>query len=223
VRTKLCFTHIIRIDVKHQPKQIPLMNSLPKVLFTIFVLSFLIESTQAQNRIVKNFTLLNAVTSQNVSLSDYANQKAIVVIFTSNYCPYSRLYEERIKNLSTEYQGKGVQFILINPNSPLSSKDDSIEEMIAKAKSANFTFPYLADKDQAVGNIFGATKTPEAFVVTNASNQYSIHYSGAIDDNPQVPSDVKIHYLKDAIDAILANRSPSTRSSRATGCMIKKK
>lgn len=197
------------------------MNIKSAIFYILLWIS--IFSVKAQgNAKVKDFTLLNTVDNQQVSLSDFSDKKGVVVIFTSNYCPYSKLYEDRIEGLASEYSNKGIQFLLINPNNPQSSKDDSIEEMAKKARERGYKFPYLADKEQKVAKMFGASKTPEAFVLKSSSNQFNIIYRGKIDNNPQVASDVSSFYLKDAIEAILNNKEVATTSERPTGCMIKR-
>ena len=176
----------------------------------------------AQKSKVTDFTLLNTVNNQQVSLSDFSGAKGVVVIFTSNYCPYSKLYEERVVEMANNYSSRGISFILINPNNPISAKDDSVEEMAKKARESGYGFPYLADKGQQVQDMFGASKTPEAFLLKPANGGFNVIYSGAIDDNPQVADDVSDNYLKNAIDALLNNKNPIVKNMRPTGCMIKK-
>lgn len=180
-------------------------------------------SALAQNgKSISNFSLLNTVDNNQISLSNFQNNKGIVIIFTSNFCPYSKLYEDRIEALASEFSAKGVQFILINPNNPTASKDDSVEEMAKQAKEKGFRFPYLADKDQKVANTLGASKTPEVFLLKPTSSSFTVVYSGALDDNPQVPGDVSKAYLKDAINSLLSGKPIAKAWERPTGCMIKK-
>ena len=176
---------------------------------------------QAQTRKVENFSLPDALSGQQVSLADFGNRKAVVVLFTSNFCPYSKLYEERFASLVKAYEGQDVAFIMINPNNPAESKEDSMEAMQAKVQSWNLNIPYLADKNQQVASHFGASKTPEVFVLSNKSGRFAVAYSGAIDDNPQVAQDVSRNYLKQAIDAVLKGKAVSTPNKRPVGCMIK--
>lgn len=191
-------------------------------LSIVFLLSLFISLTlQAQDRRIENFSLPDARSGKSISLNDYQNHKVLVVLFTSNHCPYSRLYEERFTALVKEYAGKDVAFIVINPNDPRESRDDSREEMQTKARSWGIDVPYLADENQEAARIFGASKTPEIFVLSNSSGRFSIAYSGAIDDNPQVARDVNQHYAKQAIDAVLQGKIVNTPQKRPVGCMIK--
>lgn len=175
-----------------------------------------------QSRSIQDFTLKNAVNGEEFSLSSYQDAGAIVVIFTSNYCPYSKLYEERIQNLAGSYQNQGIRFILINPNNPERSKVEGIQKMAEKAQAASFEFPYLSDSEQKVADMFGAEKTPEAFLLKNEKRAFRVVYRGAIDDNPQVASDVGRKYLKEAIDKLLLNHTVEESDIRPTGCVIRR-
>lgn len=172
---------------------------------------------------IENFALVNAADRNTVSLSDYKSEKAIVIIFTSNYCPFAKLYEDRILNLITQFQGKGTQFLLINSNTSLDHLDDSVEEMARRAKEKSYTVPYLADKEQKVATLFKATKTPEVFVLQNTgSGTFILKYRGAIDDNPQVVQEVTANYLRDAIVAAMNRKNLSYAEKRPVGCAIQK-
>lgn len=177
---------------------------------------------QTGNRI-DNFTLTNTVTNQPVSLSDFAREKGVVIIFTSNYCPYAKLYEGRITALASEFDGQGMKFLLINSNTSADDVEDTVEEMAKYAREKGWRIPYLADKEHKVSQMFGATKTPEAFVLQNTGNgAFILKYRGAIDDNPQVASAVSTSYLRDAVAAVLNKKNLGLVEKRPTGCMIKK-
>lgn len=192
---------------------------------TLFLIAVLIvDKAEGQTKSsVNDFTLVNTVDNQSVSLSSFSNKKGIAIIFTSDFCPYSKLYETRIGDLAQEFSNKDIQFILINPNNPLVSQEDAVEKMAKNAKEKGYRFPYLADKEQKVANIFGATKTPEVYLLQPSGTRFNIVYSGAIDDNPQVATDVDKHYLKDAITNLLEGKSIAPKYQRPTGCIIKKR
>jgi peroxiredoxin len=166
---------------------------------------------------VSDFTLKGA-DNQKMSLSNFANSKTVVLVFTNNHCPYAKLYENRLVTLSSTYSTRGVQFIFVNPGVGVGDGSDTIQDMAAK----NYNFPYLADEGQRLSARFGATKTPEVFVLHNSGGDFILKYKGAIDDNPQVEDGVKSNYLKNVIDEVLANKTVTTLDKRATGCLIKK-
>jgi thiol-disulfide isomerase/thioredoxin len=156
---------------------------------------------------VKDFTIL----------ADYGSMKAVAVIFMNPNCPNSRLYETRLSNLASAYKAKGVNFIFIN--APISMQDAG--EASDKA-AANSTLNMLADSDQKLSKQFGATRTPEAFVLHNVNGSFVLKYKGAIDDNPQLEASVKEAYLRNALDAVVANRAVPVAEKRAVGCMVKR-
>ncbi len=180
----------------------------------VFVIVILSATVQAQE--VKNFTLLNTRDGKEVSLSDYASSKAIVIIFTSHECPFDNYYKDRIKELIRNYAGR-AQFLLINSNT---EEQESAEQMAIHY--TDLTVPYLADKKQVVMTNFNAKKTPEAFVITASGGKFNISYQGAIDDNPQAAKDVRQFFLKDAIDKVLSGQKVEMPTQRATGCTIRK-
>lgn len=198
------------------------------MLYSIFLVISLFYSDPFQESKgtpiqIGNFTLPNIVSGNNFSLSEFNDSKAIVVIFTSNYCPYAKLYNDRVNSLIQRYKSKGVSFVLINSNDPTKSNADNLNNMSEKAAELETKIPYLIDSDQEVADMFGAHKTPEVFLLTpSSSNQYKIAYKGAIDDNPQVASDVNHHFLQEAIEDILRGSRPEQLSVHPTGCMIKR-
>lgn len=166
-----------------------------------------------------DFSLKN-VDGKMVSLSDYKDVKGYIVVFTCNHCPYAQLYEQRIIDLHNKYNSRGFPVIAINPNSPAIVEEDSYEEMQKRARQKHYPFAYLFDEDQTVYPQFGATRTPHVFVLDSAR---VVRYIGAIDDNPELPSMAKNHWVESAVDAMLRGEKPINEFTRAIGCTIKKK
>ncbi|MGD9993497.1 MAG: thioredoxin family protein [Salinivirgaceae bacterium] len=169
-----------------------------------------------------NFTLKN-IDDKMVSLSDYANEKGVVVIFTCNHCPYSVAYEDRIVALDKKYKKKGFPVVAINPNDPTDYPEDSFENMKVRAKEKGFTFPYLIDEKQEVYPVYGATKTPHVYLLKNKNGKFVVKYIGAIDNNSKDAAKVTEAYLANAIDALLAGNKPNPDLTKAVGCSIKPK
>lgn len=192
------------------------------MLTYIFFFSFFATNPVTQSvSEVKAFTLTNAVNDQAFSLASLQDKDAVVVIFSSNDCPYDKLYHNRIENLLDAYQDQNVAFVLINSNNPDRSPEDAPDLMAKKIKDLRWNVPYLIDHEQQVAGMFGAQKTPEAFVLKYLNNSFQILYSGSIDDNPQVATDVSNNYLKQALDATLAGEPILIDHTYPTGCMIR--
>ena len=125
------------------------------------LLSFVSAMTFGQQ--LTDFKLVNVVNDQPVSSDTYPSCSGLVVIFTSNMCPYDEYYRARIAKLASSYTDK-VPVLLVNSQpDPAESK----ENMSKKAKQANWSIPYLEDKNQTLMTALDAKKTAEAFLLKN--------------------------------------------------------
>ncbi len=170
--------------------------------------------------VATDFYLPN-VDGEMVSLADFEDAKGFILIFTCNTCPYSVAYEDRIIALDKVYKSKGYPVIAINPNDPAAIDGDDLADMKVRATEKGFSFPYLQDVGQQVYPQYGATKTPHVFVLQKEGNNNIVRYIGAIDDSSRKPNKVKKRYVEQAVDALLAGKSPSTTTTKAIGCSIK--
>lgn len=148
------------------------------------------------------------------SLDDLKEAKAVVVVFTCNHCPVAVAYEDRLIQLTRDYQDKGVAVVAINVNN---LEEDKLPAMKRRAQSKGFNFPYLYDPTQLIGRAYGATVTPHVFLL---DGERKLAYKGAIDDNMNADK-VTRHYLREALDAVLSGKSPSTPITQQRGCSIK--
>jgi peroxiredoxin len=165
-----------------------------------------------------DFVALPGVDGRKYSLGDFAGQKALIIVFSCNHCPYVQAYEDRINAIAREYGPKGVALIAINANDVTAYPDDNFEEMVKRARQKGFVFPYVRDETQRVASAYGAECTPEVFIVDRAG---TICYHGGIDDNYGEPDRVTVHYLRNAIEDVIAERRIAQPETRAMGCSIK--
>jgi peroxiredoxin len=160
-------------------------------------------------------------------LSDYSSAKVLAVVFESNHCPMSILYEERIRKIHEDYRSKGVALVAINPNNPgavrldeqgYTDVSDSLEEMKIRSAFRKRQWPFLYDGEtQATAAKFGAVATPHIFVFDQSRR---LQYQGRIDDSVR-PDLVKSHDARNAIDALLAGRPVPVQNTGAFGCATK--
>lgn len=169
---------------------------------------------------VADFKLKN-VDGKMIALSDYKDKKGLIVIFDCNTCPYSKAYNDRIKELHKSYSSKGFPVVTINANDPAKSPGDSFEKMVDQAKSKGYDFPYLIDESQSVAKAFGATNTPHVFVLKKEGKDFKVAYIGAIDNNSRDASSADQKYVEDAVNAILSGKEVPTSKTKAIGCTIK--
>ena len=174
---------------------------------------------------VADFQLQN-VDGRTIGLADYRAQKGVIVVFTSNHCPFSKAYEDRMLALDRKFAPMGYPVLAIMPNDPAAYEEDSFENMKARARDRNYSFPYTIDATQAVAKAFGASRTPQVFVLkkvrgADGSDRFVMDYSGAIDDNPQDAAGVQKRYADDAVTALIAGRPVAQPVTKAIGCGIK--
>jgi peroxiredoxin len=150
------------------------------------------------------------------SLSDLSDKEVVVVAFTCNSCPYAVDYQERLKELASNYSASDskVAVVAINVNAVPA---DSFEKMQERAEEVKFNFAYLFDESQQIAKDFGAGRTPEFFVL---NKERKIVYMGAFDDNTK-PADVKKHYVEDAIVATLKAEKVLVSETPPVGCAIR--
>ena len=151
-------------------------------------------------------------------LSHFADKPVLGIIFMCNHCPYVKATIDRMIALQRDYESRGVQLVGINANETRNYPEDDLAHMVQWAKAKQFNFPYLRDETQAVARAYGAERTPHIFLF---DHDRKLRYTGALDDNTQDPSKVTRRYLRDAIDALLANRPVGESQTSAMGCSIK--
>jgi peroxiredoxin len=146
-------------------------------------------------------------------LADLKDAKAVVVVFTCNHCPVAKAYEDRLIALQKDYHDQGVEIAAINVNN---MEADKLPAMKKRAEDKGFEFAYLYDPSQAIGRAFGATVTPHAFVL---DGKRRVAYMGAIDDDMNADKATS-HYVRDALDAVLAGKAVATAETEPSGCGI---
>jgi len=161
------------------------------------------------------------------SPTEYADSPVLAVVFISNHCPASQLYEARIKGIVEDYRDRGVELIAIAPNGPAavaprelnySDVGDSFEDMQIRAAHRNFTFPYLYDGEtQSISHQFGPKVTPHIYLF---DQDRTLRYEGRI-DNHMRQERVTTHDARNAIDALLAGDAIGDPSTPVFGCSTK--
>ena len=163
------------------------------------------------------------------SLADFKDAKLLAVIFTCNHCPTAQYYEERIKQLVTDYKPKNVAFVAISPNDAdngvrpdelgYTDLSDSLAEMKIRAEHKQFNFPYLygGGELEAASRAYGPIATPHVFVFDAARK---LRYSGRIDDSEREKF-VRTRDLRLSLDALLEGKEPPVAQTKVVGCSTK--
>ncbi|WP_245189560.1 redoxin domain-containing protein [Lunatimonas salinarum] len=198
-----------------------LVNTMKKALrILVFGLVCLHLVGEAEAQRLSDIELQDAVSGEVFSLKEYRSSKAVVLIFSSLGCPFSKLYEARINKLYEEYAVQGFVFAMVNPHAGQGS-GESLADMADRAAQKGYLMPYLMDTEQKMTRYLEVTKIPEAVVISNGPTGYSVVYKGAIDNNPQSAESAQMKYLESALGNILARKNPSPASTRAVGCNVR--
>jgi peroxiredoxin len=168
------------------------------------------------------FNNLPATDGKSYSMSDF-KEDVLVVVFLANHCPWVRGGERDLIQTVNDFKGKNVRFIAIGVNL---RNEDVLPAMKERAVKAGYNFLYLHDPSQEIGRQFGATHTPEYFVL---NKERRIVYTGLLTNSPAVMEgsspryvngEPKDFYVRDAINDALAGRSVAVTETRAQGCTV---
>ena len=164
------------------------------------------------------FSLTN-VDGQVVTLEDFADSRALLVMFICNHCPYVIHVAEQLAVLGNEYMQQGVGIVAVSANDISTHPADSPEQMVREAEERGYPFPYLYDEDQSVAKAYRAACTPDFFVF---DRNKQLTYRGQLDDSrPDSGIPVTGTDLRTALDATLAGRPVPDPQKPSLGCNIK--
>jgi peroxiredoxin len=196
-----------------------------KVLLSLAVLALSVPAF-AENKVVHigdkapTFSGIPAVAPNgeqtSLSLPDL-KEDVVVLVFLANHCPAVQACDDRIIDFVSDYKDKPVKLVAFAVSDMEQDKLPGIKKHI-KDKTINYTYGY--DETQAIGKAYGAVVTPHFFVLDKARN---IRYIGAMDDNVFSEDKAKKQYVRDAVDALLAGKTPEVTETSPKGCGIKYK
>ena len=147
-----------------------------------------------------------------------ASNKLTVAAFLGVECPLAKLYASRLQDIGSEFGNSKIQVIGINAN-----QQDALGEMQHFARKFNIDYPLLKDPGNKIADAFGATRTPEVFLLDQDLN---VVYQGAIDDQYHYgvqKTKASEHYLRDAIEQSLAGEPVQRPYTTPVGCIIGRK
>ena len=166
-----------------------------------------------------DFALLDTVSGKEIALADIQSDKATVVMFTCNHCPYVLHVNDQLVKLANDYMSKGVAFVAISSNDVENYPQDSPEKMKVLAEEVGYPFPYLYDATQVVAKAYDAACTPDFYVF---DGELKLRYRGRLcASRPNTDVPVTGEDLRAAIDAVLANEAVTELQYPSAGCNIK--
>ncbi len=118
-----------------------------------------------------------------VSLEDFQQAQALLVIFMCNHCPFVKHVADELASLGKEYQAKGVAVVAISSNDVDNYPQDGPDEMKKEAEDRGYTFPYLYDATQEVAKNYKAACTPDFYVF---DAEQKLAYRGQLDESRRI-------------------------------------
>jgi len=160
------------------------------------------------------------VSGSEISIADAKKQNGLLVLFSSNACPFVLQWEGRYNDLKAWADKNKVGMVVLNSNHQKRDGDDSFEAMKKHSEEKGYKFSYVLDDESIIANAYGGQTTPHAFVF---NSKMELVYKGGIDDNYKSAADVKEPYVKNAIAEIAAGKPVSVAETKPVGCSIKRK
>jgi len=165
------------------------------------------------------FSLTDAVSGRTYSLDGFTGNKALLVMFICNHCPYVKLIKEELARYAADYMPKGVAIVAISSNDVENYPDDSPEKMKEDAEKFGYPFPYLYDETQDIAKAYKAACTPDFFLF---NEKHELVYRGQFDD-ARPKNDIKPtgKDLREATEQLLAGEPVPEEQTPSIGCNIK--
>ena len=166
-----------------------------------------------------DFNLTDVISGKSYKLSDFDDNKALLVMFICSHCPYVMHIEEKLTEVANSYLDKEVGVVAISSNDPDYESEDGPVGLKKQANKLGFNFPYLFDETQEVSKKYSAACTPDLFVF---DEDQKLTYRGQFDDSrPGNGKPVTGEDLKETIDATLSGKPVDTDQKPSSGCNIK--
>jgi thiol-disulfide isomerase/thioredoxin len=172
----------------------------------------------ALGTVAKDFRLPDVVSGKAISLDDFADKRALLVMFICVHCPYVQHVKKELAQIGQDY-GKAVGIVAINSNDVAAYPDDSPKNMLKMALELGFAFPFCYDETQEIARAYTAVCTPDIFLF---DHERRLVYRGQI-DGARPGNDVPVSGgdLRAALDALLSDRPISEHQRPSLGCNIK--
>ena len=148
-------------------------------------------------------------------LSDHRTAKGTVIAMTSATCPVSKRYIHSLAQLEKDLREQNIALILVNPFT-----SESADEIKAQLAEAKVTATYVHDQEKTFAAALDAQTTTEVFLIDSTR---TLIYRGALDDQYGIDYNLdapRVHYLRDAVTAMLAGQQPHIAATAAPGCEL---
>lgn len=165
------------------------------------------------------FNLPDVVSGEIISLSNFADKKALLVMFICQHCPFVKHIKAELAQLGKDYFNSELGIVAISANDANNYPDDAPESLKAMATELGFKFPLCYDESQGTAKAYTAACTPDFFLFDAA---HQLVYRGQLDESrPSNGKPVTGEDLRAAIEIVLANKPINGEQKPSIGCNIK--
>ena len=166
-----------------------------------------------------DFKLLDTITDHLITLNEIRGERGTLIMFICNHCPFVKHVNDELVRLANDYRPLGFGFAAINSNDIQNYPEDNPENMKENASKHQFSFPYLFDGTQEIAKKYDAACTPDFFLF---DSELKLVYRGQLDNSrPGNGIHPSGRDIREAMDAILANRPVTATQKPSIGCNIK--
>lgn len=166
-----------------------------------------------------DFELPDVVSGKLVSLDNFADKRALLVMVICQHCPFVKHVQNELVILGKDYVEQGLGMVAISANDVSNHPDDSPENLKAMAQELGFNFPFCYDENQETTKAYTAACTPDFFLF---DSDFKLTYRGQLDDSrPGNDIPVTGKDLRAAIEAVLGGKPVNSDQKPSLGCNIK--
>jgi thioredoxin-related protein len=191
---------------------------------SLLVIPLLLAFTQAReipigSDIPMGDIAIKDISGNEITLNNMIKVNGLLVMFSSNTCPFVKRNEQRIAAISDYAYKNQIGFVMVNSSEGERKGEESFFAMQKHARDKSWNWYYAIDENAVLANAFGAERTPECFLFDKNGK---LVYHGAINDNPGNSGAVTREHLIIAIEEILSGKDVTIKETRSVGCRIKK-
>ncbi|MBD2143746.1 MAG: thioredoxin family protein [Sphaerospermopsis kisseleviana] len=165
------------------------------------------------------FHLPEVVSGENISLANFADKKALLVMFICRHCPFVKHIQQELANLGKDYFNSNLGIVAISANDAQNYPNDAPESLKEMSTELGFKFPFCYDETQETAQAYTAACTPDFFLF---DQERKLVYRGQLDDSrPSNNKPVTGADLRAAIEAVLVDQAVTSEQIPSVGCNIK--
>ena len=163
---------------------------------------------------------LKSINNEIVNLKDIKGEKATLIMFICNHCPYVKAIIKDLARDCNELKQYGINSVAIMSNDTKNYPEDSFDNMIKFAKTNNFgKINYLIDETQEIARKYGAVCTPDFF---GYNKELKLQYRGRFRELKDLkPISSGDSDLKVAMKMISKTQAGPKEQTPSMGCNIK--